>query len=154
VRLGPEHRASVRGKPGIWCRPQKTRRRRKTGFIPLAAADALELDRWAHEPMAMTWGRWLATKEGKALCAKWRAWLEEMKRRYEWEVDPEDVRGPTIHGLRGTGILARFAAGYDVGQIANDIGASRQTVEHYMRFRDQMEVAAVGGQRLRLIEKG
>jgi hypothetical protein len=187
VRLGPEHRASARGKPGIWCRPQKTRRRRKAVFIPLAAADALELDRWAHEPMSMTWGRWkrpiprhrtdlylyspraaaykphglrarwgrwLATKEGKALCAKWRAWLEEMKRRYEWEVDPEDVRGPTIHGLRGTGILVRFAAGYDVGQIANDIGASRQTVEHYMRFRDQMEVAAAGGLRLRLIEKG
>ena len=58
MRLGPEHRAAVRGRPGIWCRPQKTRRKRKSVFIPLAAADALELDRWVAEPMAMTWGRW------------------------------------------------------------------------------------------------
>jgi len=27
-------------------------------------------------------------------------------------------------------------------------------VEHYVRIRDQMEVAAAGGTRLRLIEKG
>ena len=33
------------------------------------------------------------------------------------------------------------AAGHDVDQIANDIGMSRQMVERYMRFRDQMEIA-------------
>ena len=76
----------------------------------------------------------------------------QMKRRYEWDIDPDDVRGPTIHGLRGTGILARFAEGFDAGQIANDIGATRQTVDHYMRFRDQMDVAAAGRARLRLIQ--
>jgi hypothetical protein len=48
---------------------------------------------------------------------------------------------PTIHGLRGTGILARAEQGYDVDQIANDIGMTRQNVAHYMRFRDQMKVA-------------
>jgi hypothetical protein len=185
VRLGPEHRETVRGKPGIWCRPKKTRRKRKAVFIPLAAADAILLDRWSAEPMEMTWGRWKRpiprhredlylysprgapynpsslrarwgrwldkTEAGKELGRKWRSWLEEMRRRYEWEVEPEDARGPTIHGLRGTGILVRFAAGYDKDQIANDIGASSQTIAHYMRFRDQMEVAATGRKRLRLV---
>lgn len=185
IRLGPQHRATVRGSGGIWCRQQKTRRRRKSWFIPLAIADAIELDRWCSEPITFTstrwkqpikrhrddlylysprgapytpvslrarYGRWLATPEGKKLCAQWRAWLTEMKGRYEWDVNPEDVRGPTIHGLRGTGILRRFGEGFDAGQISNDIGASRQTVDHYMRFKDQMEVAAAGRSRLRLIE--
>lgn len=57
----------------------------------------------------------------------------------------------TIHGLRGTGILARAEQGYEVDQIANDIGMSRQNVEHYMRFKDQMQVAAQGQKRLRLV---
>ena len=69
-----------------------------------------------------------------------------------WEIDPLDVKHPTIHGLRGTGILARRAAGYDVEQIANDIGMSRQMVEHYMRFKDQMDVGAAGQARLKLVE--
>lgn len=149
VRLGPEHRAAVRNKPGIWCRPKKTRRKRKSVWIPLTTADALMLDRWATEPMAMTWGRWkrpiprhredlylyspraaynpsslrarwgrwLAGKDGGSeLCEFWRTWLEEMRRRYECEVDPEEARGPTIHGLRGTGILTRFALGFDTGR--------------------------------------
>jgi hypothetical protein len=39
----------------------------------------------------------------------------------------------------------------EVDQIANDIGMSRQNVEHYMRFRDQMKVGADGQKRLRLV---
>jgi hypothetical protein len=39
----------------------------------------------------------------------------------------------------------------DVDQIANDIGMSRQNVEHYMRFKDQMKVGAEGQKRLRLV---
>ena len=50
-----------------------------------------------------------------------------------WEFDPEDASGPTIHGLRGTGILRRFGEGFDSDQIANDIAMSRQMVEHYLR---------------------
>jgi hypothetical protein len=38
-----------------------------------------------------------------------------------------------------------------VDQIANDIGMSRQNVEHYMRFKDQMKVGADGQKRLRLV---
>jgi hypothetical protein len=71
--------------------------------------------------------------------------------RYEWDIDPEDTRGPTIHGLRGTGILARQADGYDIEQIANDVGMSTQMVEHYMRFKDQVEVADRG--RLRIVKR-
>ena len=43
--------------------------------------------------------------------------------------------------------------GYEVDQIANDIGMSRQNVEHYMRFRDRMKVGADGQKRLRLVNK-
>jgi hypothetical protein len=43
--------------------------------------------------------------------------------------------------------------GYEVDQIANDIGMSRQNVEHYMRFRDQMKVGADGQKRLRLVNR-
>ena len=50
-----------------------------------------------------------------------------------------------------TGIVARAEQGYEVDQIANDIGMSRQNVEHYMRFKDQMQVAAQGQKRLRLV---
>jgi hypothetical protein len=76
-----------------------------------------------------------------------------MVRKYEWEIDPEDANYPTIHGLRGTGILIRRIGGHDIDQISNDIGMSRQMVERYMRFRDQMHIAAAGQARLRLIEK-
>jgi hypothetical protein len=49
--------------------------------------------------------------------------------------------------------LARAEQGYDVDQIANDIGMSRQNVDHYMRFRDQMKVGADGQKRLRLVTR-
>lgn len=87
------------------------------------------------------WNRWLATEEGKELCRLWSEWLARMIQKFEWDVDPEDVTQPTIHGLRGTGFLKRHAAGYTSEQIANDCGAHRKTVEHYMRFRDQVEIS-------------
>jgi hypothetical protein len=80
-----------------------------------------------------------------------------MPRGCRWSPSPRSTRPrldaahPTIHGLRGTGILARAEQGYEVDQIANDIGMSRQNVEHYMRFKDQMKVAADGQKRLRLV---
>ena len=83
-----------------------------------------------------------AAKPGLAVRAKWSEWLGKQVAKYEWEIDPDDVKGPTIHGLRGTGVLTRWADGYDADQISNDIGMSRQMVDHYMRFRDQTGVAA------------
>jgi hypothetical protein len=88
-----------------------------------------------------------------ALCSKWKEWLRQQIARYEWELDAEDAKGPTIHGLRGTGVLLRWSEGYGVDQISNDIGMSRQTVEHYMRFKDQMGVAADGQKRLHIVKK-
>jgi hypothetical protein len=73
--------------------------------------------------------------------------------RYEWEIDPDDVKGPTIHGLRGTGVLARWVEGFDVDQISSDIGMSRQMVDHYMRFKDQMGVNADRRRRLKVVER-
>jgi hypothetical protein len=87
------------------------------------------------------WGRWLAdTPEGRELCRRWKQWVGEQVKKYEWDIDPDDADHPTIHGLRGTGSLARSEQGYEVDQIANDIGMSRQNVEHYIRFKDQMKV--------------
>jgi glutaredoxin-related protein len=51
-------------------------------------------------------------------------------------------------------MLARGEQGYDVDQIANDIGMSSQNVKHYMRFRDQMKVASDGRKRLQIVGKG
>ena len=93
------------------------------------------------------------TPKGKELCLLWQKWLAEQVRKYEWDIDPEESGNPTIHGLRGTGILVRRLAGHDIDQIGNDIGMSRQMVERYMRFRDQVEVAAAGRARLKLIKK-
>lgn len=185
VRMGPQHREHIRGRNGIWCRPKKTRKKRRTFFIPLAVADALEIDRWKVEPMTFLagrwkhevtrhrddaylyspagstytpdglrarWNRWLDSEAGEKLCEQWRSWLAQMVKRYEWDTDPEDAKGPTIHGLRGTGILVRFSEGYDKDQISNDIGMSSQMVESYMRFRDQVDVAAQGKARLKLIK--
>jgi integrase len=181
IRMGPGHRE----RSGIWCRPQKTRKRRNSFFIPLSTADAFELDRWAETPIRFEntrwltaierhrddlylyspraapystsslrarWGRWLRrSAKGKELVKRWRSWLVDKVAQNEWEMDPDDARGPTIHGLRGTGILARHAEGFGVEQIANDIGMSRQMVDHYMRFKDQMQVAAESRNRLRLV---
>jgi hypothetical protein len=100
------------------------------------------------------YGRWLAdTKEGRALCRRWKEWVAVQVKKYQWDIEADDANHPTIHGLRGTGILARAEQGYDVDQIANDIGMSRQNVLHYMRFKDQMKVGAEGQKRLRLVSK-
>lgn len=182
IRMGPEHRE----RNGIWCRPKKTRKRRRSFHIPLAAGDALELDRWAETPVTYTnsrwlqpierhrddlylyspkgaaytpdslrarWNRWLEdSAEGRVICKRWKEWVAGQVKKYEWDIDPDDADHPTIHGLRGTGILARAEDGYDVDQIANDIGMSSQNVQHYMRFRDQMKIGADGQKRLRLVK--
>jgi hypothetical protein len=100
--------------------------------------------------------RWLKlTPEGHDLGRRWREWLGNQVRKYEWDIDLDQSGNPTIHGLRGTGILVRRLAGHDIDQIANDIGMSRQMVERYMRFRDQVEVAVAGQARLNLVtDKG
>ena len=104
--------------------------------------------------MRARWARWLAdTQEGRVLCRRWKEWVGVQVKKYDWDIDPDDADRPTIHGLRGTGILARAEQGYEVDQIANDIGMSRQNVVHYMRFRDQMKVGADGQKRLLLIGK-
>lgn len=182
VRMAPEHRE----RSGIWCRPKKTRKRRRAFLIPITTTDAFALDRWAETPVTYTntrwkapierfradlylyspkgaayttdalrarWGRWLAdTAEGREICTKWKAWVASQVKKYEWDIDPEDADHPTIHGLRGTGILLRSERGYDVDQIANDIGMSRQNVQHYMRFRDQMKIATDGQRRLAIVK--
>jgi hypothetical protein len=53
------------------------------------------------------WHRWLESEPGLAVRAKWKEWNTAQVAKYEWEIDPDDVKGPTIHGLRGTGVLAR-----------------------------------------------
>jgi hypothetical protein len=145
--MGPEHR----DRNGLWCRPLKTRKRRRSFHIPLAAADALEIDRCAEVPVTFTnsrwlkpidrfredlylyspkgaqytadglrarWGRWLAdTPQGREICRRWKEWIAAQVKKYDRNIEPDDDH-PTIHGLRGTGILARAEQGYEVDQIA------------------------------------
>lgn len=180
VQLGPEHRENN----GLWCRPKKTRKKRRAFFIPLAIAEAIEIDRWAETPIRFTnsrwkaplerhradlflytprsqpytpdsirsrWGRWLGTAEGKELCRLWKEWLAIQVKRYGWDFAPEDVRGPTLHGLRGTAVLLRRRAGYTAQAIANDIGMSLPMVERYTRFIDQMDVAEANRRRFEVV---
>ena len=100
---------------------------------------------WAAHPVTLIY------PQRRVICRRWKEWVGAQVKKYDWDIDPDDVDHPTIHGLRGTGILARAEQGYEVDQIANDIGMSRQNVEHYMRFRDQMKVGADGQKRLRLV---
>ena len=53
------------------------------------------------------------TEENYAVAGK--EWVADKIKKYDWEIDPLDATHPTIHGLRGTGILARWASGYSCG---------------------------------------
>ena len=109
---------------------------------------------YTRDGLRARYGRWLAdTPEGCELCRRWKEWVAAQVKKYDWDIDPDDADHPTIHGLRGTGILARAEQGYETDQIANDIGMSRQNVDHYMRFRDQVKTAEAGQKRLRLVAK-
>jgi hypothetical protein len=99
---GPEHRDPQRH---MVCRQKKTRKRRRPFHIPLAPADALR---------------------------RWKEWVGARVKKYDWDIDPDDAEHPTIHGLRASGILALAEQGYEVEQIANDIGMSRPNVDHYL----------------------
>jgi hypothetical protein len=77
---------------------------------------------------------------------------QRMRKRYEWEIDPEEALRSHHPRAARHGSLARFAQGYDVEQIANDTGASRQAVEQYMRSATRWRSRPAA--RLRLIEKG
>ena len=91
--------------------------------------------------------------KGRIICRRWKEWVTTQVKKYEWDIEPDEADHPTIHGLRGTGILARAEQGYKIDQIANDIGMSRQNVQHSMRFKDQMKVAADGRKRLQIVGK-
>jgi hypothetical protein len=113
---------------------------------------AYRFARW--DGLRARWGRWLAdTPEGRVICRRRKEWVGAQVKKYERDIDPDDADHPTIHGLRGTGILARAEQGYNVDQIANDIGMTSQNVAHYMRFRDQMKVASDGRKRLQIVGK-
>lgn len=97
------------------------------------------------------WHRWLVTAEGKALCDQWRAWLTIQVKRYGWDIEPDEVKGPTLHGLRGATVVSRRQQGYEAQSISNDIGMSIQMVMHYTRFMDQMEAAEANRRRFEVI---
>ena len=54
VRMGPKHRHEN----GIWCRPEKTKRKRRTFHIPLSITDAIEIDHWSETQMMFKASRW------------------------------------------------------------------------------------------------
>ncbi|MDR7040527.1 integrase [Methylobacterium sp. BE186] len=100
------------------------------------------------------WTRWLETPAGTLLRGRWRSWLGEQVKRYGWEIDPEEARGPTLHGLRGTAVVLRRRAGYEAQAISNDIGMSLPMVMHYTRFMDQMDAAEANRKRFEVLDGG
>jgi integrase len=56
IRMGPGQRE----REGLWCRPKKTKKKRKAFCIPLTQADARMLDRWPGTKIAFTASRWKA----------------------------------------------------------------------------------------------
>ena len=55
IRMGPAQREPQ----GLWCRPQKTKKKRKAFCVPLTPADARMLDRWprSKSPLPPAGGR-------------------------------------------------------------------------------------------------
>jgi hypothetical protein len=51
------------------------------------------------------------TEEGHVICRRWKEWVTTQVKKYEWDIEPDEADHPTIHGLRGTGILARAEQG-------------------------------------------
>jgi hypothetical protein len=95
-----------------WLKPIARHREDLYLYSPKAA-------QYTADGLRARWGRWLAdTQEGRALCGRWKEWVGAQVKKYEWDIDPDDADHPTIHGLRGTGILARAEQGYEVDQIA------------------------------------
>jgi hypothetical protein len=54
IRMGPAQREQQ----GQWCRPKKTKKKRKAFCIPLTPSDARMLDRWPQTKIAFTAIRW------------------------------------------------------------------------------------------------
>ena len=91
------------------------------------------------------WIRWLKrTADGEELCRLWKIWTAEKTKKYDWEIDPLDVKVSDNSRASRHWYSPRRTFAYEVEQISNDIGMSRQMVEHYMRFKDQMAVGADG----------
>lgn len=107
----------------------------------------------AYTPMGFRarWHRFLASPAGTEIVKAWREWVTVQVARFGWAIDPEDVGGPTLHGLRGTAVGQRREAGYEAQAIANDIGMSLQMVMHYTRFIDQMAAAEANRRRFEVI---
>lgn len=87
------------------------------------------------------WIRWLASEEGKTLKAKWTEYCAFLAERAGEDFDPEDLKQPALHGLRGSAVALRRMAGATVQQICNDIGMSPPMVIRYTRFMDQKAAA-------------
>jgi hypothetical protein len=89
IRMGPAQRE----RHGLWCRPKKTKKKRKAFCIPLTPGDVRMLDRWPQMKIAFTATRWKAPiRRGNAdyylfsprgvpytetsLRARWHRWLK------------------------------------------------------------------------------
>jgi hypothetical protein len=127
---------------------------RSDGIVAIFTSIHLVALPHADEPKSAL-DRWLGgTDAGIGLCTRWRVWIAQQVARYEWEIDAATVKGPTIHGPRGTGVLGRWTKGFNVNQIANDVGMSRQTDEYYMRFKDRRASLSTGGPGSSLSQSG
>ena len=97
------------------------------------------------------WRRWLETDKGRELRRLWQAWAKVQIRRFDWDIEPESVDAPTLHGLRGTAVALKRKAGYEAQEIETALGMSAPTVRHYTRFMDQIAAAEAASARLEIV---
>ncbi len=87
------------------------------------------------------WNRWLKTSPGQELMRRWGEYIDRNLVLFAGELDEDERKKPTLHGLRATAVVLRRMAGYQPQQISNDIGMSMPMVLRYTRFMDQREAA-------------
>ena len=97
------------------------------------------------------WRRWLGTDEGRELRRLWQAWAKVQIRRFDWDIEPDSVDAPTLHGLRGTAVALKRKAGHEAQEIETALGMSAPTVRHYTRFMDQIAAAEAASARLEIV---
>lgn len=133
VRMGPTDVEIYEGRPGI------NVRQRKTGhviWIPMTQDLMAAIETWERRP-----GPFIRKDDDQPFTRPQLSnqWLRE--RDTNPDLEPLRAQGLSMHGLRATACVRLRRAGASTGQIADMVGMSEQTVNHYCRLSKQRENA-------------
>ncbi len=126
VRMCPAHLIA----DGIDVKVSK--RRDKPHFVPLTAAQMIEIRSWDAKDLEPFIVSAIGNKmSGNHLGVDWNRW------RASDEAKPIRHLRMTIHGLKATAVADRRAAGASDGSVADELGMSEAMVRRYSRFADK-----------------